>query len=75
MESKAAGRRGNEGALTATIKMRVSPDPGALDLLRRYRDAVNYAVGVILAKDLKTVGEAHRELYEVLKSVFACLPE
>lgn len=70
MESKAAGRRGNEGALTATIKMRVSPDPGALDLLRRYRDAVNYAVGVILAKDLKTVGEAHRELYEVLKTTF-----
>ena len=68
--SKAAGRRGGEGALTLTVKMKVSPDPGALELLKRYRDAVNYAVGVILAKNLNTLSEVHRELYETLKTTF-----
>lgn len=66
----ALGRRGSEGALTLTIRMKVSPDPGALGLLKRYRDAVNFAVGVILAKELKTISEVHRELYEALKSAF-----
>ena len=31
---------------------------------------MNYAVGVIIAKNLKTISEVHRELYEALKTTF-----
>jgi putative transposase len=38
---------GNEGLLTLTIKMRVSPEPGQyqalLNLMKRYRDALNHS--------------------------------
>jgi len=35
---------GNEGYLTLAIRMRVSPEPEAVELLKRYRDALNYAI-------------------------------
>jgi len=43
---------GGEGALTVTVGMKVSPEPeqeeAVLDLMRRYRDALNYSVRVII---------------------------
>ena len=46
---------GDEGVLTLSIGMRVSPDPGAVELLERYRLALNYAINRILSLNLKTI--------------------
>jgi hypothetical protein len=35
---------GDEGVLTLSIGVRVSPEPVALELLQRYRDALNYVI-------------------------------
>jgi len=35
---------GDEGVLTLSIGVRISPEPAALELLHRYRDALNYAI-------------------------------
>jgi hypothetical protein len=54
---------GDEGLLTLSIAMRVSSEPGAVELLKRYRLALNYAINKILSLNLKTIRDAHRELY------------
>jgi len=46
---------GDEGLLTLSIPMRVSPEPGAVELLKRYRLALNYAINNILSLNLKTI--------------------
>jgi hypothetical protein len=38
----------------------VSPEPGAIELLRRYNTALNYAINKILSLNLKTIEDAHR---------------
>jgi len=43
---------GDEGVLTLSIGMRVSPDPGAVELLERYRLALNCAINKILSLNL-----------------------
>jgi IS605 OrfB family transposase len=62
---------GGEGALTLTIKMRVSPEPGQyqalLDLMKRYRDALNHTVRVAIENKALSLGKAHELLYSVLK--------
>ncbi|MFP3286188.1 MAG: RNA-guided endonuclease TnpB family protein [Acidilobus sp.] len=62
---------GGEGALTLTIKVRVSPEPESeqalLDLMRRYRDALNYSVRAIIASKALSLSKAHRLLYNDLK--------
>jgi len=58
---------GGEGALTLSIALRVSPEPGAVELLRRYRLALNYAINRILSLNLKTIKDVHRELYRELR--------
>jgi len=58
---------GGEGALTLSITLRVSPEPGAVELLRRYRLALNYAINRILSLNLKTIKDVHRELYRELR--------
>jgi len=35
---------GDERFLTLSIGVRVSPEPVAIELLHRYRDALNYAI-------------------------------
>jgi putative transposase len=59
-----------EGALTLSIAMRVSPEPGAVTLLRRYNTALNYAINKILSLNLKTIKDVHRELYKELREWF-----
>jgi len=61
---------GCEGALTLTVKIRVSPEPKALDLLKRYRDALNYSIRVIIENKALSLGRAHKLLYSVLKERF-----
>ena len=62
---------GGEGELTVTVRMKVSPEPESqqalLDLLRRYRDALNYSIRVIIASKALSLSRAHRLLYEDLK--------
>jgi len=67
---------GDEGFLTLTIKVRVSPEPEVIELLKRYRDALNYAIKWIIENSVKTgkryrvpsLSRIHRALYEKLKS-------
>jgi len=61
---------GGEGLLTLSIGMRVSPEPGAVELLRRYNVALNYAVNKILRLDLRSIGSVHNALYRELREWF-----
>jgi hypothetical protein len=57
---------GDEGVLTLSVGMRVSPELEAIGLLVRYNVALNYAIDKILDLNLKTIKEVHRELYREL---------
>ena len=57
----------DEGLLTLSIGMRVSPEPEAIEILRRYNAALNYAINKILRLNLKKIGEVHNALYRELK--------
>jgi len=67
---------GGEGFLTLSVRMRVSPEPEVVELLRRYRDALNYAIKWLVENAVKTkkgyrvpsLGRTHSALYEKLKS-------
>ncbi len=65
---------GGEGELTLTVRMRVSPEPeqqqAILNLMRRYRDALNYSVRAIIANRALSLGKAHRLLYNDLRERF-----
>jgi putative transposase len=61
---------GSEGLLTISIGMRVSPEPEAIELLRRYNVALNYAINKILRLDLKKIREVHNALYRELREWF-----
>jgi len=56
--------------LTISIGMRVSPETGAIELLRRYNTALNYAINKILRLNLKKIGEVHSALYRELREWF-----
>jgi hypothetical protein len=57
---------GGEDLLTLSIGMRVSPKPGAIELLRRYNVALNYAINKILSLVLRSIGRVHNALYREL---------
>jgi putative transposase len=61
---------GDEGLLTLSIGMGVSPEPGAIELLRRYNVALNYVINKILDNNLKTLKQAHKILYRDLVEGF-----
>ena len=61
---------GDEGALTLSIGVRVSPEPEAMELLRKYNVALDYAINKILRLNLKKIGEIHNALYRELKEWF-----
>jgi len=62
---------GGEGELTLTVRVRVSPEPesqqAVLDLMRRYRDALNYSVRAVIAGRALSLSRAHRLLYNDLR--------
>jgi len=62
---------GGEGELTVTVRMKVSPEPESqqvvLDLMRRYRDALNYSIRAIIAGKALSLSKAHRLLYNDLR--------
>jgi hypothetical protein len=49
---------GGEGLLTISIGMRVSPEPEAVELLRRYNVALNYAINKILRLSKENRGDS-----------------
>jgi IS605 OrfB family transposase len=61
---------GGEGLLTLSTGMRVSPEPEAIELLRRYNAALNYAINRILSLDLRSIGSVHNALYRELMEWF-----
>jgi len=65
---------GDEGLLTISIGMMVSPELDAIELLKRYNVALNYAINKILKLNLKKIGEIHNALYRELKEWFGLLP-
>jgi len=62
---------GGDGELTLSVKMRVSPEPeqqqALLNLMRRYRDALNYSVRAIIASRALSLTKAHKLLYNDLR--------
>jgi hypothetical protein len=48
----------------------VSPEPGAIELLRRYNLALNYAINKIPSLDLRSFGRVHNALYRELREWF-----
>jgi IS605 OrfB family transposase len=61
---------GDEGVLTLSIGVRVSPEPVVIELLHRYKDALNYAINKILDNDLRTLKQTHKILYRDLVEIF-----
>jgi hypothetical protein len=61
---------GDEGFLTLSIGVRVSPEPVVIELLHRYRDALNYAINKIIDNNLKTLKQTHKILYRDLVEIF-----
>jgi len=61
---------GGEGALTLTVRVKVSPEPGVVGLLARYWDALNYSIRVIIENRALSLSKTHRLLYSVLKEKF-----
>ena len=62
---------GGEGELTLTVRMMVSPEPegqrAVLDLMRRYRDALNYSIRTVIASRALSLTKAHWLLYNDLR--------
>jgi len=62
---------GREGELTVTVRMKVSPEPegqqAVLNLMKRYRDALNCSIRAIIASRALSLTKAHRLLYKDLK--------
>jgi len=62
---------GGEGELTVTVRMKVSPEPESqqaiLDLMKRYRDALNYSVRTLIANKALSLSRVHRLLYKDLR--------
>ena len=70
---------GNEGLLTLTVNLKVSPEPDSckklIDLMKSYREALNYSIKVIIENKAISLGKAHRLLYKVLKESFSLPPK
>jgi putative transposase len=60
----------------ALKKLRINPPggvlapPGAIELLKRYNVALNYAINKILRLDLRSIGSVHNALYRELREWF-----
>jgi len=61
---------GYAGALTVTVRMKVSPEPAAVELLRKYRNALNYAIRMVIEHKALTLSKAHALLYRALREAY-----
>jgi predicted transposase len=59
--------------------MRVSPEPASyqelIGLMRRYREALNYAIRVVIENRALSLSKAHRLLYDTLKERYGLPPK
>lgn len=55
---------GDEGYLTLTVRMRVSPEPEVVKLLKHYRDALNYAIKWIIEHSKRNGKSMEYHLYQ-----------
>ena len=66
--------KGDDGVLTLTVKMKVSPEPDSeeklINLMQRYRDALNYSIRRISENKALTLSKAHKLLYNTLREKF-----
>jgi len=66
---------GDDGVLTLTIKMKVSPEPDLkeklINLMQRYGDALNYSIRKIIENKALTLSKAHKLLYNTLKEKYS----
>jgi hypothetical protein len=58
------------GLLTISIGVMVSPEPEAVELLKRYNIALNYAINRILRLNMRSSGRVHNALYRELREWF-----
>ena len=49
----------DEGVLTLSVAVRVSPEPAGIELIRRYRTVLNYALNKILSLNLRSIKDVH----------------
>ena len=65
---------GDEGLLTLTVKMKVSPEPDScqelLDLMKKYKDALNYSIRAIIEREALSLSKVHKLLYSDLKEKY-----
>jgi hypothetical protein len=61
---------GDAGVLILAVRVRVSPEPAAVELLRRYGDALNYAIRTVIEHKALTLSRAHALLYKTLRGVY-----
>jgi IS605 OrfB family transposase len=65
---------GDEGSLTLTVKVGVRAEPETfrelMSLMYRYREALNYAIRVVVEYEALTLGKAHSLLYNILKEKY-----
>jgi IS605 OrfB family transposase len=65
---------GDEGSLTLTLTVRVRAEPKTfrelMSLMYRYREALNYAIKLVIENKALTLGKAHRLLYNILKEEY-----
>jgi len=54
---------GDEGTLTVTVRMKVSPEPEVIDLLKRYRSVLNYSIRRIIEHRATSLSKAYKLLY------------
>ena len=68
---------GGKGVLTLTVNVKVSPEPDSyqeiVDLMKRYREALNYSIKVVIENKAVSLGKAHRLLYKVLRERYDLL--
>ena len=64
----------DEGVLTLSVAVRVSPEPAGIEFLKTYRTALNYALNRILSLNLRTIKDVHRALYRELVEWFGLPP-
>jgi hypothetical protein len=61
---------GGDGVLTLTVSYGVSPELAVIELMKRYRMALNLSIQVLINNKVTSVGRAHALLYDWLKATF-----
>jgi len=61
---------GDEGVLAASVVMVVSPKPGAVEPLMRYRNALNHSIREMVEDNTYSIPKARKLRYDELRRSF-----